>query len=115
MYLSFYLWLKFRGASGPSEGAGGWPFASREKDAAKYMIISMKQARTQRNVRSSCRSTLFLRRRVFLKEMKNTFFFFFFFKFNYSHSVSLWSPICGLLLLYSSMSSTVHCGLLLRQ
>ena len=36
-----------------------------------------------------------------------------FFKFNYSHSVSL--SICGLLLLYSSMSSIVHCGLLPRQ
>lgn len=38
------------------------------------------------------------------------YFLFLFLKFNYSHSLSLWRPIRGLLLLYSSISSNVHCG-----
>lgn len=41
--------------------------------------------------------------------------FFFFFEFNYSYSVSLWRPICGLLLFYNSMSSIVHWAPLPRQ
>ena len=43
------------------------------------------------------------------------FLLYFFQKFNFSHSVSLWRLICGLLLLYSSLSYIVHCGLLPRQ